>query len=254
MTRLVLRDSLLHKTIFVCLLIFAFLHAPVAFAQHSGVRMGGVPHLAPPPIVVHPPTIRPRPQFRPAPPVGAFNFRGVPFRLHQPIYPFFPFYGSPFFFGEPFWGFGAGWAYSSCLWSACDLFWLWGPSYTAPIYPYGLGAYAYTPPIYEYPSYVYGERERDLPQLYMKDGTVYTVTDYWLVDDQLHFVMMEPGPQGGMKTVEHVIDFDELDLQTTIDVATRRGFRFVLRNEPLEQYMKDHPNETPPPVTPPTPK
>ena len=84
-------------------------------------------------------------------------------------------------------------------------------------------------------------------ELYLKDGTIYEVTDYWLVNDQLHFRTAE---EGGTKLVEHVIDFDQLDLQKTIDVNTDRGFRFVLRNEPLEDYLRDHPdigpNGTPP--------
>jgi hypothetical protein len=29
-------------------------------------------------------------------------------------------------------------------------------------------------------------------------------------------------------------------------VNTRRGFRVVMRNEPLEQYLRDHPDLTPP--------
>jgi hypothetical protein len=45
--------------------------------------------------------------------------------------------------------------------------------------------------------------------------------------------------------VEHVRDFDALDLQTTIDVNTERGFRFTLRNEPLEQYLRNHPDASP---------
>ena len=93
------------------------------------------------------------------------------------------------------------------------------------------------------PNMCMGTDRRDLPQLYLKDGTMYSVTDYWLVDNQLHFTMIE---EGGTKSVEHVIGFDELDLQTTIDVNTQRGFRFVLRNEPLEQYLRDHPDQTPP--------
>jgi hypothetical protein len=84
-------------------------------------------------------------------------------------------------------------------------------------------------------------RERsDLPQLYLKDGTVLTVTDYWMVDDQLHFTIIEGG-----KLAEHVIALDQLDLQKTIDVASQRGFRFVLRNEPVEQYLRDHPDLNP---------
>jgi hypothetical protein len=88
--------------------------------------------------------------------------------------------------------------------------------------------------------YVYGEERPDLPQLFLKDGTVLNVTDYWLVDDQLHFAMIEE-EEYGTKPAEHVIPFDALDLQMTIDANTRRGFRFVLRNEPLEQYLRDHP-------------
>ena len=96
--------------------------------------------------------------------------------------------------------------------------------------------------MYEYPSatspiFVYGEERRELVQLYLKDGTVYNVTDYWLVNDQLHCTTVE-----GASTVEHVFNFDELDLQKTIDVNTAREFRFVLRNEPIEQYLKDHPD------------
>ena len=76
-------------------------------------------------------------------------------------------------------------------------------------------------------------------QLYLKDGTVYNVTDYWLVNGQLRFKTVE---QSGTKVVEHEIDFALLDLQKTIDENTQRGFRFVLRNEPLEQYLRDHPS------------
>ncbi len=57
--------------------------------------------------------------------------------------------------------------------------------------------------------------------------------------------------EGGTKSVEHAIGFDELDLQKTIDVATQRGFRFVLRNEPLKQYLQDHTDLTPPVAPPP---
>jgi hypothetical protein len=245
------RGSILTNTcIFISCLMALVLLQPVALAQHgaAATHMGGGVHFASPPS--SPPIVHPYaagPHFAPAPAVGAFGFRGVPFRAHYPIY---PYYGSPFFFGEPFWGFGAGWGFNSFLWSSSDLFWLWGLGYTAPLYSYG-GAYDYVPPTYAYPVYLSGEQTRELPQLYLKDGTMFTVTDYWLVDDQLHFTALEPGPEGGTRTIEHVIDYDELDVQTTVDVATRHGFRFVLRNEPLEQYMKDHPNEYPPPVTPP---
>jgi hypothetical protein len=50
---------------------------------------------------------------------------------------------------------------------------------------------------------------RGLPQLYLKGGTVYNVTDYWLENGQIHFTT---GEESGTKPVEHVIGFDELDL------------------------------------------
>jgi hypothetical protein len=96
--------------------------------------------------------------------------------------------------------------------------------------------------------YLYSGEGRELAQLYLKDGTVYYVTDYWLLDGQMHFTIID---EAATKSVEQVIDFDELDLQKTIDVATRRGFRFMLRNEPAEQYLQDHPDLTPPVAQPP---
>jgi hypothetical protein len=102
--------------------------------------------------------------------------------------------------------------------------------------------------VYEAPAFVYGEERPDLPQLFLKDGTILNVTDYWLVDGQLHFTMIE---EEGAKPTEHAIPFDALDLQTTVDVNTQKGFRVMLRNEPFEQYVRDHP-EGPPPVLPPS--
>jgi hypothetical protein len=101
---------------------------------------------------------------------------------------------------------------------------------------------------YDNPVYVYGEERPELPQIYLKDGTILNVTDYWLVDDQLHFTMIG---EDYAKTAEQAIPFDAVDLQKTIDANTRRGFRFVLRNEPFEEYLRDHPQGPPPVVTPP---
>jgi hypothetical protein len=50
--------------------------------------------------------------------------------------------------------------------------------------------------------------------------------------------------------VEQVIPLEDLDQQTTVDANTRRGFRFVLRDEPLEEYLEHHPNQAPPDWTP----
>jgi hypothetical protein len=85
----------------------------------------------------------------------------------------------------------------------------------------------------------------------MKDGTLYFVTDYWLVNGELHFKNLE---DNGTKVVEHTVDFDQLDLQKTIDINTARGFRFVLRNEPLQEYLLHHPSTAEPGEAPAEPK
>jgi|SRR5262249_17688414 len=75
------------------------------------------------------------------------------------------------------------------------------------------------------------------PQLVFKDGTTYTVTDYWRIDDQLHFITTE---EGGTKSVAHIVPFGQLDMQRTIDADEARGFRFMERNEPIEQWLDHH--------------
>jgi hypothetical protein len=154
------------------------------------------------------------------------------------------------FFGAPFFSFGAGWGFNSFWWPTCGPFWGWGfDCYALPFYGYGFENYVTVPPpTYEYAPYPFAAEERELVWLYLKDGTVYRGSDYWFVNGRIHFNMVE---EGGAKSVEQVIDFDELDLQRTIDVNTRRGFRVVMRNEPWEQYLRDHPDLTPPDLQPP---
>jgi hypothetical protein len=190
---------------------------------------------------------------------GAAHFPRRPVYPLRPRFPIFPGTGFGFGFGAPFFGFGLG--FNSFWGPSCGPYWGWGfgcnmlPFYD---YGYGYGNYGYSPSenlegqienqnaplIYGNPSgpglgYAYGGGERELVELYLKDGSVYNVTDYWLVSDQLHFTTIDANAG---QPVEHAIDFDRLDLQKTIDVNTQRGFRFVLRNEPVEQYMQDHPD------------
>jgi hypothetical protein len=258
MTHRVLRGLSLTKTLWAvfCMVAFVCAQAPVALAQHGGGGGhfgGGGGHFSAPPAAHAPGTVS-RPHAAVAPPVGAFgagNYRLRPRPLPpwRPIYPVYPIYGYPYSFYPyygPGWGFGWGWGwgFNSCWWPNCDLFWNWGLAYNSqPFYQYGSGSYV--PPTYDAPVYAYGDDRWDLPQLYLKDGSVLTVTDYWLVDNQLHFTMIE---EGGTKPIEHEIPFDELDVQRTIDIAGRRGFRFALRNKPLEQYMQENPKQTSPPA------
>jgi hypothetical protein len=121
-----------------------------------------------------------------------------------------------------------------------------------PYYGYGFGGYGLgnyvVPQVYESPAYFYGGEGRDLIWLYLKDGTGYGATDYWVVNGQMHYSMAEDDPT---KPAEHVVPLDDVDLQKTIDVNTRRGFRMVFRDEPWQQYLKDHPDLTPPDLAPP---
>jgi hypothetical protein len=135
---------------------------------------------------------------------------------------------------------------NSVWWPTCGPFWAWGFGCNNLAF-YGSENYV-TPQPYESRVYLYGGEERGLIALYLNDGTVYGAIDYWFVNGDIHFTMVE---EGGDRAVEHVIPFDELDLQRTIDVNTKRGFRMVLRDEPWQQYLKDHPDLTPPDLRPP---
>jgi hypothetical protein len=60
--------------------------------------------------------------------------------------------------------------------------------------------------------------------LYLKDGTMYPATDYWLVDNKLHY--------RANYGAESVVNLDEVDLQRTVDENARRGVRFTLKPNP----------------------
>jgi hypothetical protein len=225
--RLIPRHRLLRAALFgtFAALVCACLSGTAAFAQR-GARVGGLGRVGGVGRVgaarIGPPRVIPYGPYRPYGPYP----RIFPRRLVYPIGPFFPGFVGPSlgFWEGPYFGlgeFGLGLGYNPIWWQNCGLLYS----------PYGCNAL----PAY----YVFGGDERDLAQLYLTDGTIYNVTDYWLVDNQLHFTTVE---ESGTKVVEHTIDFNQLDLQKTIDADTQRGFRFVLRNEPIEQYLRDHPS------------
>lgn len=255
MARFVLRGLVQRKILLVaaCGLASLWLQTPIAMAQRHGPIGGahgpiGGPHVpigvrTAPPHVPVPMVGRPAIS-RPPRPRGIAGPRqlgvGAPFPLRQRPIHFFP---RRFFFGAPFVGFGWGWGFNSFWCPNCCPYWGWGLYCNSlPFLGYGFENYVTLQP-YEVPEYVYVPEEQDLVWLYLKDGTAYSVADYWFVNGQVHFIAVE---EGGAKSAEHVIGIDELDLQTTIDVNTRRGFRVVRRDEPLEQYLRDHPDPNPP--------
>lgn len=277
MKRLILDRSYfraLAPAIFVAI-VFACTAPGPTFAQHSGGHAGAPGRMSAPPVShplaprpvapFHPPVINPGPRNFVVRPYGiqapAPGFRtGYPFRPIRPRRPIVPIVPIPIFspfgfglFGFPFFGFGYGWGINSGFWPNCGSFATWDYACGGfPAYQYGLGYDDFSSgpsnPVPQFevqnaPIYYYGEQNSQFVQLYLKDGTVYSVTDYWLVKDQLHFRILT---DNGTKVVEQAVNFDQLDLQQTLDVNTARGFRFVLRNEPLEQYLIDHPPDKDP--------
>ena len=101
-------------------------------------------------------------------------------------------------------------------------------------------SYPVTYPVWDFnalaANYVFvGSASPSHPQLVFKDGTTYSVTDYWRVGDQLHFITVE---EGGTKFVPHSVPFEDLDVQRTTDRDAAQGFQFVIRDEPIEQWLE----------------
>ena len=130
-----------------------------------------------------------------------------------------------------------------CWWATCDRYFWTAPLLDTSIPSNNWNPWNSIPAQAEPPQYnTFGSERPDLPQLFLKDGTVLFVNDFWVVDDQLHFTII--GDEG-RTPAEHVVPFEDLDLQKTVDANTQRGFRFLLRNEPFEQYVRDHPRGAP---------
>ncbi|MGC1130999.1 MAG: hypothetical protein WA875_15665, partial [Candidatus Acidiferrales bacterium] len=60
--------------------------------------------------------------------------------------------------------------------------------------------------------------------LFMKDGSSYAVTDYWLAGGKLHYVTTYRG--------ENTVDLSRLDVQKTVDHNAANGMKFELRSGP----------------------
>jgi hypothetical protein len=60
--------------------------------------------------------------------------------------------------------------------------------------------------------------------LYLKDGTTFAATDYWVADGKLHYFVNYSG--------ESTVDIDQLDVQRTVDENSKRGVQFTLKPKP----------------------
>jgi hypothetical protein len=74
--------------------------------------------------------------------------------------------------------------------------------------------------------------------IYLKDGTSFSPSDYWLTDNQLHYVL------GG---AESAIDIDRVDLGRSNDENHRNGVRFLLKSAPNPSPA---PSDAAPPAAP----
>ncbi|HEV2522447.1 MAG TPA: hypothetical protein VGT24_08705 [Candidatus Acidoferrales bacterium] len=60
--------------------------------------------------------------------------------------------------------------------------------------------------------------------IYMKNGAVYTVRDYWMVDGELHYTLIDG--------VQNSVDLDLVDLPRTNMENAKSGVRFIFKSEP----------------------
>src|SRR5579862_4030098 len=190
----------------------------------------------------------------------------VPGRLRQPIF-FFPGFGfggcfGPFFFGCGGGFFGGGFGFGFGLgygYGYCDPFWgcpagFYGSYYNGGYY--GNQIYnattdessvsnEFNPSRYWGPSAPPEETtgggsassSDSEVVLFLKDGTVYAITDYWIADNKLHYVTNYGG--------ENSIPLDQLDMQRTVDVNAKRGINITLRPTPQSQQATPEPDAAP---------
>jgi hypothetical protein len=177
-----------------------------------------------------------------------------------------PGFGWGFGFGGPWFGFGSGLGFG---WGAGGCGWDWGLGCGPIGYPYDYyygefapdgylsaegGPSVYTPDYSQQDEqgatgnggeFLYGAQAG--PQanaltgngaspevvIYLKDRTVYVVTDYWLAGGELHYAMSD-GQQ-------YTIDVNQIDLQKTVDVNAKRGVAFTLYNTPANSNTSNGP-------------
>jgi hypothetical protein len=151
-----------------------------------------------------------------------------------------------FFGGGCFGGFFPGFCGSSLWWGSG---YAWGPGCDPVLgctgygygYPnYGLDSYNNLQVESDTPSEEYGPfRWQDSPAgdsayssdasklaatIYLKDGSSYGVTNYWLTGGELHYITNYGG--------ENSIPADRLDLQRTVNENAALGVNFILSNQP----------------------
>lgn len=100
------------------------------------------------------------------------------------------------------------------------------------------------------PSYAFGPEPLPVPEeappsanasevvqpvvnLVLKDGTVFGVTSYWLLNDRLFYITTYQ--------IQSSISIDQLDLQKTVDMNWKRGVAFTLTPQAPDQEPQKNP-------------
>ncbi|HKV06348.1 MAG TPA: hypothetical protein VJO53_14730 [Candidatus Acidoferrales bacterium] len=198
--------------------------------------------------------------------------------------PSFGFFGNNLFLEnelleEELFGFGFGFGFGNNF--GCDPFWGWGCNGFGNGFGFASGSgYGFGPGGY-YPMYlsasgsdnssqsdtaqIYGPYAPEnssadtsasqdsgaaatepLTLIYLRDGSSYAVSSYWLAGNKLHYVTNYGG--------ENAIDLSLLDLQRTVDENAQRGVSFTLRPAPPANAgspAQNAPPDSAPPLTPP---
>jgi hypothetical protein len=75
--------------------------------------------------------------------------------------------------------------------------------------------------------------------IYLKDGSSFLPTDYWMTDDQFHYLL------GGQ---EYTVPLSRVDLQKTNDVNHQNGATFRLKSAPDNPTPASEPGASPTPA------
>ncbi|HEX4642281.1 MAG TPA: hypothetical protein VH161_02400, partial [Candidatus Acidoferrales bacterium] len=60
--------------------------------------------------------------------------------------------------------------------------------------------------------------------IYLKAGGVLSVRDYWMLDGELHYLLMNGS--------QHIVDLEQVDLARTNAENAKSGVRFIFKSEP----------------------
>jgi hypothetical protein len=90
------------------------------------------------------------------------------------------------------------------------------------------------------PSYEQNSGGLTVPVLiYMKNGAMYSVRDYWMVDGELHYILIDG--------VQSSVDLDLVDLPRTNTENAKSGVQFIFKSEPSIAAPPPDGNAAPPP-------